>query len=277
MPKDRLYTAFHEKLALNLPSIAAILRLSAETQGNIGPSQIRTRTTLGNNYVKAMPCYARGSGLLDMSGYQLTPFGRVTFEHDPNLSCASTLWAMHYHLSTPHGPGPAFWSKLICTDLPFGEQIGESEIVAKTTSFLQRYQSKGVPNQDTITHAIRALRRTYVRSDGLGRLALLEESKDREGISVSVSGPKSPPLGAVAYALADYWEAHYGDQATVSLSELARQDGFARVMWMDSRRFEAALEELRREGLVDLFRIAPPFQIARLWSDKSDLLEQLYR
>jgi hypothetical protein len=36
------------------------------------------------------------------------------------------------------------------------------------------------------------------------------------------------------------------------------------------------LEELRREGVLDLFRDAPPYQVARLWPDQDALLGRLY-
>ena len=92
-----------------------------------------------------------------------------------------------------------------------------------------------------------------------------------------VGEPQSPPPYAVAYALADYWSFHYDDQATLSLSELARDDGFGRVMWMDPRQLDETLDALRLEGgILDLFRVAPPHQVARLWSSKDELLARLY-
>ncbi len=277
MSVDRLSTAFHETFPLNLPSISAILRLACDTNGQLTSAIIRENTSLGTRYVKSMPRYARGCGLLEMGTFQPTHFGKLVCNHDPNLSHPATLWMMHYHLCAPHGPGPAYWYNLIAHCLPFYEDVSDAAMTSATARLLEAEQPGDALQPDTIKAAVTVFRRTYARTDGLGRLGFLQESKQKGSIYVYVSAPQLPPPGVVAYALADYWAGQpYAFQKTVSLSEFARDDGFARLMWMDPHNLEETLDILRRDGVLELFRTAPPYQVSRLWSCKEDLLARLY-
>lgn len=275
MKKERVGLAFHESFALNLPSIRAILRLSNDYQGLINPKIIRENTSLGPNYVRSMPQYARACGLIDMKGYRLTPLGEVVYLNDPNFDNASTLWLMHYHMSTPQGPGPSFWTYLVTQGLHFGDEVSAKEV----TELIRKFQTS---QDDTISLKERTLRTaaavflgTYTKSDGLGRLGLIKKIPQRDGY-VRISESQSPPIGVIALALADYWSAHFGEQVTVSLDELMRDDGFSRVMWMNYRQFNEVLTDLKRKNVVDLYRVAPPYQVARQWSEKKELLAGLY-
>src|SRR5579885_2591704 len=125
MMVDRIFTAFHETFALSCGRL-----------GQITPDVIRSETSLGPNYIKAMPRYARGCGLMEMGSYKLTPLGEAVYRRDPNLTHPVTLWLMHYHLSAPHGPGPAFWSHLVTHCLPFGEVMPTRRLTARLTEFL---------------------------------------------------------------------------------------------------------------------------------------------
>lgn len=278
MPTQRLYLTFHETFALSLPSVAQILDLAQEYAGNLTVPKIRTETGLGNVYAIVMPRYARGCGLIRFGSHTVTAFGKVVSKCDPNLAHPATLWLMHYHMSAPHGPGPAFWSHLVTARLPYGRDVSGPEIASALSDYLAE-QSGGLQLQDrSIRSSATVFLGSYVKSDGLGRLGLLHESS--RGLPKSkvytVSQPQSPPLGAVAYALADYWNANYGDRTTVSLSDVANEDGFARIMWMDGSRVESVLDSLRRLGVLDIYRVAPPYQVARLWSNKAELLDRLY-
>lgn len=275
MSSSRISLAFHESFALSLPSIAPVLRLSHENAGLISSSTIRAQTSLGPNYVKAMPRYARACGLMEMGSYRLTPFGETVCQHDPHLTQPATLWLMHYHLSAPHGPGPAFWSHLVTRCLPFGEEIAARELASEINRFVQQ-QGEARPLQErTIRSSATVFIRTYTKSDGLASLGLLEEGRGRDR-NVTVADPQSPPPSAVACALADYWSFHHGDQVTLRVSELAKGDGFARVMWMDPRLLDNTLEALRLKGVLDLYRVAPPYEVVRLWSSNDELLSRLY-
>jgi hypothetical protein len=271
MDTGRMYTVFHESFSLSLPSIAKILRLSATQGSSLSSTDIVRETNLGSGYVKAMPRYGRACGLIDLSGFGLTPFGELAAGLDPHLTHSSTLWLMHYHLSAPHGPGPAFWSHLVSHCLPLDSEVESAAIVAALTDFL----GERVMSDRALRTTATVFLGTYAKADGLGRLGLLDAVTGKKAL-FRVSEAKSPPLWAFAYALADFWDANYGEQVTVSVGELSGANGFARSMWMDSRLFNACLEALRRVGVVDLYRAAQPYQVARLWNDKRELLQHIY-
>lgn len=275
MRSDRLSTAFHETFALSLPASSAIMRLSEQTKGTLSPTTIRAATSLGTNYVKAMPRYARGCGLLDMGSYNLTPLGEAVSRHDPYLADPKTLWLMHYHLTAPHGPGPAFWSHLVTRCLPFGEEVTDKALAAEVDHFLSDQPGASALQERTIRSTITAFLGTYTKSDGLGSLRLLREVAPRSG-RYHVSESQSPPPSVVAYALADYWQFHFPDHSTLNLAELARDDGFARIMWMAPQQLDAVLDELRRSGVLDVYRTAPPYQVAWSHRNVADLTARIY-
>ncbi len=148
-------------------------------------------------------------------------------------------------------------------------------MVSATTRFLDALQPDEPLKPETIKGATAVFRGTYIRSDSLGHLGFLQERKRGGSICVYVREPQSPPPYAVAYALSDYWAVQFERQATVSLSELAREDGFARLMWMAPHNLEETLDLLRREGVLEVFRTAPPYQVTRPIS-KESLLPHLY-
>ncbi len=275
MPKDRIGLAFHESFALNLPAVRAILRLSHENEGNITPEIIRDQTSLGPNYVRSMPQYARASGLMEMAGYHLTPLGKVVCLHDPNLENPTTLWAMHYHLSAPQGPGPAFWAHLVTKGLSWGDEVSVKEVAEQIACFQVTQPGTVALKPRTVQTTATVFLGTYTKSDGLGRLGLIKAVSGRTGY-VRLSESQSPPVGVVAFALADYWGAHFGEQITVSLSELARDDGFARIMLMNYGKLDEVLMALKHDSIIDLYRIAPPYQVVRRWSNRNELLTRLY-
>lgn len=275
MPKNRIGLAFHESFALNLPSVSAILKLSRTNEGRITPRIIADQTSLGPNYVRSMPQYARATGLMEMGSYRLTPLGEAVCLHDPNLENPTTLWVMHYHLSAPNGPGPAFWSHLVTKYLALGKDVYRADVAQEISRFQVSQVGKADVKERTARSTATVFLGTYTKSDALGHLGLIRIISERDGY-LQISESQSPPSGVVAFALADHWATHFGEQITVSLSELARDDGFARVMWMNYRQLDEVLIALKRENIVDLYRVAPPYQVVRQWSNKGELLARLY-
>ncbi len=275
MKENRIGLTFHETFSLNLPAVSKILNLSLTNEGRIDSKIIASQTSLGPNYVKSMPRYARATGLMEMGSFQLTPLGETVCLHDPNLVNPTTLWIMHYHLSAPNGPGPVFWSNLITNYLVFGKEVSRSEVADEISRFRMSQDSKADIKLRTAQDAATVLLGTYTKSDALGQLGLIIATSGRDGY-LQVSESQSPPYRAAALALADHWEKHFGEQQTVSLSELAKDDGFARLMWMNYQQFDEILMDLKHKNIVDLYRIAQPYQVARLWASKAQLLSGLY-
>lgn len=269
----RIGTVFHETFALSRIAVASVLKAVEgwEREQLTLFEHLRETTALGTRYCKAMPRYGQGTGLLDKH-YQLTQFGKIVLMYDPSLMSEVTQWLMHYHLSAPHGPGPLFWHALVPRTLCPGRSLRRDEVAQELLDILRQLGQKELTpraRQSTATIFLG----TYARSDGLSALQVLREEGNG---SYTVLHPKPPPLWALAYALADYWEHHWQGQVTVNLSELTQQGGWASLFWMDSGMAGEQLHKLKQHGVIDLYRVAPPHQVVRLWQDKMVLLERAY-
>jgi hypothetical protein len=273
VPRQRIETTFHETFALNLPALASVLQVSNEHQGDLTPEDISRETSLGPNYVKAMPRYARGCGLLKLNGYGLTDFGRTAMIHDPYLLRCETQWLMHYHMSAPSGPGPGFWNHLIARIVHIGDTLGRSVISQEIGTFVQQTTGKALSTRTLETTAT-AFLGSYAKSDGLGSLGLLEE--DRSTNSYIVGQAEAPPLSALACALVDHWESSHEGASEVLLKELGRQDNFAGLFFLGSGMLGALLTELQSKGVVTIKRDAPPFVVTKLWRNSQELMDRLY-
>ncbi|WP_276522272.1 DUF4007 family protein [Kallotenue papyrolyticum] len=261
---------FHETFSLNRPAIAEVLQVLHSHKGEVNLKQLHQRTKLGTNYAKAMPRYARGCGLLEPTGSRLTRFGALALAHDPALQHPATQWLMHYHLSAPHGPGPRFWHYLVTRELRPGN-IVHSEPLAEAIA-------QGLADEAALQ--ARSLRATatvflgsYAKAEGLQTLGVLK-AYDRQ--RYLVEPPAAPPLAALAVSLACYWRDVLGNPLTVSLDTLTQPGGLADVLLISAAALERLLEQLQRHRVIELYRQAPPYQVARLWDDPDELLHHLY-
>jgi hypothetical protein len=267
----RIGTVFHETLTLNRPSLSNIIELA----GSGKSFDLKTHTNLGNNYIKAMPPYAVGAGLLeDNKTNRLTPLGETVLAHDPDLNHPATLWLMHYHLSAPKGPGPAFWHHLVSQVLHPGEQLRRYEIKELLDAFLRQGGTELADKSLNSTTSI--FTGTYTKSDALGKLGILRgETDDDRTSTFEVSEPDAPPTFALGYALAHYWDQEV-DALRTNLSSLSAPGGFASLFFIGTYGLNSALRELQREGYVELEQISPPHQLVRRWASKDAFLERLY-
>jgi hypothetical protein len=274
MPRDRIDTTFHETFALSLPAVASVLSLCDEHEGDLTADLISNLTTLGPNYVKAMPRYARGCGLLEMDSYALTSFGHAVISHDRNLMRAETLWLMHYHMSAPHGPGPAFWNFLITSILRIGQSIERSDTSKVVGEYVSTATGKNL-SERTLESAATAFLGTYAKSDALGRLGILALVEDLRG-KYQVMQPDLPSVWVLAYALADYWEACDPHSSEMLLKDLGRADGLAGLFFMGPGMLGTLLSELQSAGVVGIKRDAPPFVVTKLWRSRQELMDRVY-
>ncbi|MBP8972349.1 MAG: DUF4007 family protein [Anaerolineae bacterium] len=232
---------------------------------------LRERTALGTRYVKSMPRYAIGTGLLGFDR-QLTPFGRYALAHDPMLEQPGTQWLMHYYLSAPHGPGPAFWHDLVASDFYVGREFGADQIARHIAAFLEQTEGRTLVER-TVRSTATVFLGTYTKPDGLGKLGIVTAL---DGQHYRVTEPVSPPVWAVAYALLDYWAAHYEERLTVSLDSLTEPGGFISLFLMGQQEFGEVLRTLQAEHYVEVYRTAPPYQVVLLRCDSEHLLKKLY-
>jgi hypothetical protein len=96
------------------------------------------------------------------------------------------------------------------------------------------------------------------------------------GTNYRVLEPDPPSAWAFGYALLHYWRSQFGDQLTINLDELYKEDGLGAIFLCGAGRVNRLLTILQAEGFLDLFRVAPPYQVVLLRSDPQDLLHKMY-
>ncbi len=271
----RLETAFTETFPLSRPEISQVLSVAINDLVHEDQSleeALRQRTTLGTRQIKGMKAYCLGSGLLDFDHF-LTPFGWFVQKCDPLLELGGTQWLIHYYLSAPSGPGPAFWHELIITRFRSGDQFTKVELIEQTNNYLIRTQNKQLSVESSIEPTMTAFLGTYTKSDGLGNLALLQAI---DKTSYRVLDPEPPTTWAVACALFHFWQAQFPGQATINLNDLYGERGLTSLFMIGKGRLNAMLEEIQQEGMIELYRVAPPYQVVLLWRNMLQPLEKLY-
>lgn len=236
-----------------------LIDVAAQNNGRISQSALRKHTSLGTNYIKAMPRYGVGCGIFSRS--ELTPFGQVLLQHDPALALGTTQWLMHYHMSAPHGPGPCFWHHLVTRFLRICSRLRSTDVASEIGRMI-REEEGNEPNPRTMARTATVFLRSYTNPDGLSQLRLMQEVE--RGLYL-VTDPSAVPVWVVGFALVDYWEHQWGDRITVDLAVLFEPGGLSSIFFLGSEAVNELLETLQREKLIDIYRVAPPYQVVRQW------------
>jgi hypothetical protein len=273
---QRLGTVFHESFSLSRPAIKSVLETiirqeDAHEASNLQET-LRDNTDLGTNYIRAMPRYAFGCGLLD-ENYLPTSFGKLAHIYDPFLEQPTTLWLMHYHLSAPQGPGPSFWSELVLSRFRSGDKFSANDIKEQIDELYERNEGRRLADSSARSTATIFLG-TYTKAEGLGKLEILEDMGDDY---YRVLEPELPPAWSVACAFLEYWQAEYGNRMTVNLDDLYSPRGLAQLFMIGPSRMNAVLRILQQETYLEVHRVAPPYQVVLLNKDSEPLLEKIYR
>ncbi|SRR5258706_9109947 len=278
MGSDRLGTVFHESFSLSRQSINRILKAIFENPkiATVGQAEreiiFRDTTTLGTRQVKSTARYARGIGAIDPKNL-LSPFGEYILRHDPLMDQMGTQWLMHYHLSAPHGPGPAFWNELVLTRFRPGDDFTRNDIIEQIAEFYKQNEGKSISIEDSVKPTAAVFLSTYTKSEAMGGLGLLEETaKDH----YHVVEPIPPSVWVLALALLDYWQANFQDRVAINLGDLYNERSLASLFMVGSGRINAMLFEMQNDGYVEIYRISPPYTVALLKQDVNYLLKRLY-
>lgn len=252
-----------------------VVQLANNINGNkrekLISKDIREKTQLGTIYVEAMPRWAWGAGLLDQQK-NILDFGKFVINFDPLLERTSTQWLMHYYLSSPHGPGPIFWHDLVKTRFRSGDEFSQEEIAVQIGQIYKSNEEKPLSLRSATTSA-NVFLETYSQSEGLGKLSIIEEISNNR---YRVLEPDSPPIWPIALAILDYWKVHFPQQVTVNLNDLTLQSGLANQFMISRSRLEMVLSDMREMGIVELFRVAPPYQVALLNNDPEPIFHRMY-
>lgn len=273
---QRIGTMFHETLSLNRDGIRQILLALSQNngipQGDTLGSFFEKLTNLGSNYIKAMPQYARGCGLIDFD-FRITNFGKKAIIFDSQLLTPSTQWLMHFNMSSPNGPGPLFWNKLITNYFNTDIRFSEAELIPFLSSSVESKKG-GAISEDSWKSTRAVFLGSYTKQDGLANLNLLQ--KDEERGEYQVNYPEPPSVWVMGVALLHYWRTMFPDQKMIEMKDLVDESDFARIFMVGTRRINKMLEAMRRIGYVELFTTAPPYTVALLNDDVDPLLERMY-
>lgn len=273
---QRLGTVFHETIQLKRSSLIQVMNIVSNSDLVLDATStrilIREGSNLGTNYVKAIPRYGFGFGLLS-ENYLLSSFGDFALKYDPLLVQECTQWIMHYHMSTHQGPGPAFWHNLVITRFRTGDEFESSEVKSQIAREYEDTEQKPLADRSAQSTATIFLGTYTSVEDGLGNLGILELVGDNR---YRVLDPIPPPKWAVAYALVDLWTSRYENSVTINLRDLYGDDGLTNIFMIGRGRLNQILEELQEEGLLQLHRIAPPYQLVLLYKEKEPILRKLY-
>jgi len=272
----RIPIAFHETLSLSRKSISEIARvvssdMNQDVEKKEGKRKVfEEKTDLGNNYVKAMPVYAMGCGLISRN-YVFSPFGRFALLHDSNFDLISTQWMMHYHMSAPQGPGPIFWNQVVSKFFYPGNVFAGEDIVEFIGNFIWETENR-ILSEKAVKSTATIFLGTYTKPEGLGKLRILETTDSGR---FRVQTPTLPSPWVIAYALLDFWEAHYPGRIGISLDTL-KDSGFVKLFLMAKSDLDEALQNMQEIRYVEIHRAAPPYQVVLLRQDREPILEKLY-
>ena len=273
---DRVGTIFHESFSYSRKSVSKILQTISENPSIMDFKQsereeiLLERTSLGTRYIKAMPKYAIGSGVLH-GDYRLTDLGRIALLFDPMLDKIGTQWLLHYHLSAPHGPGPTFWNHIVINQFYLGNIFSPENLIEQIGNFVWQHENKVLAKR-SVGSTVTIFLGTYTKPEGLGKLHILEVTESgryrvREGATA--------PAWALGYALLDFWEAQYPGRISVGLNTL-HESNFAKLFMIGKADLEAVLRTLQEANYIEIHRTAQPFQVVLLRQDREPLLKKLY-
>lgn len=180
---------------------------------------------------------------------------------------------MHYFISADHGVGPSFWFNIVSTRFRIGDEINRDDIAADIELAHLQAEGKEIKANNAKSTATIFLN-SYTEPDALGGLGILEEVED--GL-YQVLEPDPPSVWVFGLALIDYWQARYGfDRLTINLDDLYEDGGLGDIFLMGGGRINQYLHQLQEEGVVELFRVAPPYQLVLVQSDPAPLLKKIY-
>jgi len=277
---DRLAASFSETFPLDRSRLETVLQAALKKkEAGLSKADL-AETNLGVNMrpVYLNWLYGTGLGLRESNDgtIALSLFGRVQATRPTRLSDTRTQWLMHYHLSASQGPGPLFWHQAIT-------RFFEIEATFEKSDWLSVSKRNFGANlsDSTISHAWDAFTKTYsggaLKELGLLIPAGLGKKPTQYQFTMPFVGLGSD---AFAFVLVDHWEREWNDSVTVGIDRLYESGGLAQLLFLTTSQIDEYLTEMVNDGWIDIYRVAPPYQIARRWDDfpeqKLKVLRKIY-
>ncbi|GIK53428.1 MAG: hypothetical protein BroJett014_24010 [Planctomycetota bacterium] len=245
---------------------------SQEASGNWNREDLRETSSIGTRQAESAPRYAYGAGLIDENN-KLTKFGKLVYENDPMLERVATIWLIHYYLSAPNGFGPSYWNEIVVTRFRTSDAISKENLAEQIIEHVQHTEERELASRYGQSFA-NVFLKTYSEPDGLSNLGILRETESEK--LYLVEEPDPPPVWAFAVALLDFWQFQFPNRVTVNLDELYADGGLTSIFMIGEGRINRYLRTLQQEGIVDVFRVAPPYQVVLLKPDPTLALDRLY-
>lgn len=273
----RLGASFHRTFPLRRNQLHDVMRvayesISQEESGSWSREDLRETSSIGTRQAESAPRYAYGAGLIDENN-KLTKFGKLVFENDPMLERVATLWLIHYYLSAPNGFGPSYWHDVVATRFRISDTISKDGLAEQIAEHIQNTEERELAFRYAQSFA-NVFLKTYSEPDGLSSLGILQETESEK--LFQVEEPESLPVWAFAVALLDFWHFQFPNRITINLDELYVDGGLTSIFMIGEGRINRYLRTLQQEGVVDVFRVAPPYQVALLNPDLNIALNKLY-
>lgn len=268
--------SFHESFQLERENVAKLLPLVGK-DAFVTNAQVAEASGIGigmdTRKGKVQPTieYAKHSGLISETvenkarRLSLTEVGKVVLQNDAWLRKPTTQWAMHYHMSKAGSEAEA-WTFLVHEFLPsnveFERGTLEEALLAK---FGHRAKLRSI-NPGVLLNC-------YLDGGGLERIRLIREQATRKFMRTQTYIPNAY---AVAYVLAELWEAKHPEHSMIGEDALLESGHLATTMSLGKKEIEELLPQMSAQGVITQMRDAPPYQVARRWQDKLDLLQKSY-
>lgn len=214
---------FYQNFNLDLKRLSTALQC-VESQPELGHDALAQCMGVNRPVAEGFSAWLRHTGLVTKGeqrqrarSYELTPFGKLAFKYDPNLTDLGTQWLLHYYLSTKHTECSQAWRVLINEFL----SPGLTFTVEQFTSYFSSVMGDEVTNRSALKKDPSTAISTYVRPQGFSKLAILVKEKT----SITVGSPNVPHILVVGYMLFDWWWRHYNQTNTLSFSLLCKEEG----------------------------------------------------
>lgn len=262
---------FHETLKLRRSNLSQALECIEN--GVTDQEEIYKQTSLGANEAKTVLNFLRACGLLNWEK-ELTPFGKTVLKYDRSFSSISTQWIFHYFLCAPHGLAPGFWGHIVTRHFLPGDTVSSEVAISTIKEYLDSSDQKMV-NEGTLQSTVNVFFKAYNESDGLGNLNILEDNQTQPQ-SYTVAEPEEIPWRVMAYLLADFWEANWGQTLSIPHAQINADEGPAPLMLLNSGQMNQLMKSMQEAGILEISRVSRPWTVLRKWTNKEELLEAVY-
>ena len=184
---------FHGSFGLNRSRMAGIL---SEALKNPDLRDKELAKPFGYNapFTARYRSWLHKTGMIEL-GYplNLTEFGKVVYEKDPELESSATQWFLHHELTTDPLRAEA-WHYFAHEFLPSHKKFAKDDLLSGLTDQLRPHSEKHFGPGSKLTKVIlRKILECYLADEALGRIKLI--TKEKHGYAyndkIKIKGPWS--------------------------------------------------------------------------------------